>query len=134
MKRALLTAAVIGFMLPAGAHADECADAEDQATMNECAAKDLQAADAELNSLYHQIRQRIVDDVDTRNLLRDAERAWVAFRDAECTFATSSTAGGSIWPMEYDACLTGLTQQRIEQFQGYLSAQEGDLGPLPPAE
>lgn len=134
MKRTLLAAAIIGLMLPAGAYADECTDAEDQATMNQCAAKDLQAADAKLNSLYHDIRQRIGDDVDTRHLLRDAERAWVVFRDSECTFAASGVTGGSIYPMIYDGCLTELTQQRIEQFQGYLSAEEGDMGPLPPAE
>ena len=95
MKRILLTSALIAIMLPA-AQADECMDnAEDQAAMTQCAAQAYQASDAELNGLFHEMRQRLGDDADTRHLLRDAERAWVAFRDAECAFAASAVAGGS---------------------------------------
>lgn len=134
MKRTLLTAALIALMLSA-AHADDCMEnAQDQAAMTMCAGQALQASDAELNKLFHEIRQRLGDDADTRRLLRDAERAWVAYRDAECTFAASGVAGGSAYPMVYDMCLDGLTQQRIEQFQQYLACEEGDMScPVPSA-
>lgn len=133
MKRVLMAAAFASFMVPA-AYADTCADAEDQATLNQCAAQEYKAADAELNTRFHEIRKRLVDDAATRGLLRDSERAWVSFRDAECTFAASATAGGTAYPMAYDSCLTELTKQRSARFQQYLSAEEGDLtSPLPPA-
>ena len=135
MKRALLSAALVALMLPA-AHADECMEnAEDQAAMAQCAAQAYQASDAQLNELFHEIRQRVGDDVDTRHLLRDAERAWVAFRDAECAFAASAVAGGSAYPMVLDLCLNELTQSRIEQFRQYLHCEEGDMScPVPPGE
>lgn len=133
-KQTLLTAALIAMMLPA-AHADECQDAQDQATMTKCAQQAYQASDAELNRLFHQIRQRLGDDTDRRQLLRGAERAWVAFRDAECTFAASAVAGGSAYPMVYDLCLDQLTRERNEELRQYLDCEEGDLScPLPPAD
>lgn len=136
MKRVFLSALLLLVpMLPA-AHADECMDrAESQAAMTQCAAQAYQASDAELNALFHEIRQRVGDDADTRGLLRDAERAWVAFRDAECAFAASAVAGGSAYPMVHDLCLDDLTQSRIEQFRQYLDCEEGDMScPVPAAD
>lgn len=134
MKRTLLATALIALTLPA-AHADECMDnADSQAALTACAQEAYQVSDAELNRLFHEIRQRLGDEADTRHLLRDAERAWVAFRDSECTFAASAVAGGSAYPMVYDLCLDDLTQKRIEELQQYLDCEEGDLScPVPPA-
>jgi uncharacterized protein YecT (DUF1311 family) len=133
MKHALLSAALIALMLPA-AHADECEDAEDQATMTACAEQAYEASDSELNTLYREIEHRLGDDPETRELLIESERAWVAFRDAECTFAASAVAGGSVYPMVSAMCLDDLTQKRIEAFRQYLDCEEGDLScPVPPA-
>ena len=135
MKGALISAALVALMLPA-AHADECMEnAEDQAAMAQCAAQAYQASDAQLNELFHEIRQRVGDDVDTRHLLRDAERAWIAFRDAECSFVSSAVGGGSAYSMVYDLCLDDLTQKRVEDLRYYLDCDEGDMScPVPAAD
>lgn len=118
----------------AGAQADACANASDQATMNMCADKAYKASDARLNTLYKQIRSRLKDDADATKLLVSAQKAWVAFRDAECTFASSASADGSIYPMIVSQCRDGLTQNRIKDFKTYLSCEEGDLScPVPSA-
>jgi uncharacterized protein YecT (DUF1311 family) len=119
-------------MQPA-AHADECKDAQDQATMTKCAEKAYKASDAKLNALYHKIEKRLGDD-DAKRLLVKAERAWIAFRDAECGFAASTVTGGSAYPMIQAMCLDDLTQKRIADFQQYLNCEEGDMScPVPPA-
>ncbi|WP_439497941.1 lysozyme inhibitor LprI family protein [Bosea sp. (in: a-proteobacteria)] len=120
-------------MIPAaGARAEDCAKAMDQATMTECAGKSHSKADAQLNALYKQIEQRLKDDADTRNLLVAAQRGWVAFRDAECKFSTSGVAGGSAYPMVYSNCAEGLTTKRIADFKAYLACKEGDMScPVP---
>lgn len=136
MKRMPLTSAIlIALMLPA-AHADECMEAaQDQVAMTQCAAEAYQASDTELNRLFHEIRQRLGDDPEARGLLRDAGRAWVTFRDAECAFAASGVAGGSAYPMVLDLCLNELTQSRIGQFRQYLNCEERDMScPVPPGE
>src|ERR1700730_16468439 len=85
---------VLVAMAPATfARADDCDNASDQRTMSECTDKAFRTSDATLNALYKQIVQRLQDDAATTKLLVSAQRAWVAFRDAECTFSASSTSG-----------------------------------------
>ncbi|HEV7317261.1 MAG TPA: lysozyme inhibitor LprI family protein [Ensifer sp.] len=132
---ALILFAVLGSVsAPSLAHADACADASDQATMNACADKALKASDAELNTLYKQIQGRLKDDADKTKLLVAAQRAWIAFRDAECDFDSSGVSGGSVQPMIVLQCRDDLTRKRIEDFKTDLSCEEGDLScAVPPA-
>src|SRR5690606_26589281 len=95
------------------ARAADCADAKDQATMNECAARSFKASDARLNTLYREIEQRLGTDADARHRLVAAQRAWVSFRDAECGFSASAVEGGSAYPMIYAMCRDDLTTARI---------------------
>ncbi|WP_127107861.1 lysozyme inhibitor LprI family protein [Pararhodobacter zhoushanensis] len=134
MRKRYLPLAVMSLMV-SPAYADSCDTAEDQATMTLCARQSYQAVDGHLNALYHQIRQRLGDDVDALRLFRDAERQWIAFRDAECEFATASVAGGSVYPMIYDGCLEELTAERVARFETYLACEEGDMScPVPAGE
>ena len=139
MKPVILSAALLASMVPAvfaAEQLDECMDnAENQAAMTQCAAQAYQASDAELNEVFHDTRQRLGDDDDTRRLLRDAERAWIAFRDAECSFVSSAVGGGSAYSMVYDLCLDDLTQKRVEDLRYYLDCDEGDMScPVPAAD
>jgi len=114
------------------AHAVDCDNATDQATMNQCAAQQNKAADKELNVLYQQITERLKASPDSKKLLVGAQRAWIGFRDAECRFSASGVEGGSVYPLIYSNCLTDLTKARVEAFKTYLKCQEGDLScPVP---
>ncbi|MHC8358273.1 lysozyme inhibitor LprI family protein [Pseudomonas sp. LB3P81] len=114
------------------AHAVDCANATDQATMNQCAAQQNKAADKELNALYQQITARLKGSPDNQKLLVGAQRAWIGFRDAECKFSVSGVEGGSVYPLIYSNCITDLTKARVGAFKIYLKCQEGDLScPVP---
>ncbi|AJO79726.1 MULTISPECIES: lysozyme inhibitor LprI family protein [Pseudomonas] len=127
-----LLLALAPFVLIAPAQADDCANATTQTTMNQCAAKQHEAADKELNRLYQRITQRLKDNPQGQRLLVDAQRAWLAFRDTECKFAASGVAGGSVYPLIYSNCTTDLTKARVEAFKTYLKCPEGDLScPVP---
>lgn len=133
--RSWMLAALVGLtgMVPA-ARADDCANASDQATMNECAGKAFKASDAELNALYKQIEARLKDDQDKARLLVATQKAWIAFRDAECDFSAAGVSGGSAYPMIVLQCRDGLTQNRVKDFKTYLNCEEGDLScPVPSA-
>ncbi len=127
-----LAAAWIGVMaMPAYAE-QNCGDLTNQTDMNVCAQKSFQKSDTELNKLYKQIETRLKDDADTTKLLVTAQRAWVAFRDGECSFSSSMVADGSVHPFVMNSCLEGLTQNRIKDLNGYLSCEEGDMScPVP---
>ncbi|MCY1396124.1 Lysozyme inhibitor LprI [compost metagenome] len=110
----------------------DCDNASDQATMNQCAAQQNAAADKELNALYQQITSRFKGNPDNKKLLVGAQRAWVAFRDAECKFSASGVEGGSVYPLIYSNCVTELTRARVQTFKNYLKCQEGDMScPVP---
>lgn len=130
-----LLLALTPFLFTSVAHAAvDCANASDQATMNQCAGQEYKAADKELNAVYQQITARLKDNADARKLLVSAQRAWVGFRDAECEFSTSGVAGGSVYPLIYSNCMTGVTQSRVKTLKQYLKCEEGDMScPVPGA-
>lgn len=131
--RSLLALSPLLFM-PFAHAAVDCANASDQATMNQCAGQDFKAADKELNTLYQQITGRLKDNPDGKKLLVSAQRAWLGFRDAECKFSSSGVTGGSVYPWVYSSCLTGVTKLRVESLKQYLKCEEGDMScPVPGA-
>jgi uncharacterized protein YecT (DUF1311 family) len=131
--RSLLALTPLLFM-PFAHAAVDCANASDQATMNQCAGQDFKAADKALNTVYQQITGRLKDNPDGKKLLVSAQRAWVGFRDAECKFSSSGVTGGSAYPWVYSNCLTGVTKIRVEALKQYLKCEEGDMScPVPGA-
>ena len=130
-----LLLALTPFLFTPLAHAAvDCANASDQATMNQCAGQDFKAADKELNTVYQQITGRLKDNPNGKKLLVSAQRAWLGFRDAECKFSSSGVTGGSVYPWVYSSCLTGVTKVRVEALKQYLKCEEGDMScPVPGA-
>ncbi|WP_281062274.1 lysozyme inhibitor LprI family protein, partial [Mesorhizobium sp. M7A.F.Ca.ET.027.03.2.1] len=97
-------------------------------------ASDFKRADQALNQTFKQIQKRLADDSDGKARLVKAQRAWIAFRNAECTFQSSGDDGGSAAPMVAAACQAELTKARTRQLRAYLNCQEGDLSCPVPSE
>ncbi len=71
----------------AAAAAAECDEAT-QAEFNACTGAAFAAADRELNALYaHDAARGSPATAETLGLLTLAQRAWIAWRDAECDFS-----------------------------------------------
>jgi len=116
---------------PVGAQSD-CDGQTSQAGMSECASRAYKKSDAELNKAYKTILGRLKDDKELTQRLVAAQRAWVAYRDAECAFSSSMAEGGSAYPMVQAMCLDQQTRARTEALHGYLKCKEGDLScPVP---
>ena len=130
MKHYLIAGAAL--LLSANALADECANASTQLKLNTCTAQQYQAADKKLNQTYQAAIKRAA--APQRDLLKKAQQAWIALRDADCTFIGSGTEGGSIQPMIHSQCLADKTEEREAYLASLLQCEEGDLScPLPPA-
>ena len=99
MPRLVLLLA-LAVALPLGAaRAADCRNPQTQMDMNTCAGQDFQKADAALNALYRQMQARLKDDPDQTRRLMETQRAWVAFRDAECRFVGQpGPAAGALEP------------------------------------
>jgi uncharacterized protein YecT (DUF1311 family) len=115
------------------AHSQQnCGDKTNQTDMNICAGQAYSKADRELNSTYRQIEGRLKDDQGTRKLLVAAQKAWIAFRDAECNFSSSTVQGGTAYPFVSNSCLYDKTQSRIQELKVYLACTDGDMDcPVP---
>ena len=104
-----LVAAALLISASAGvAHAD-CKDPHSNGEMKMCAEQDWKKAEAELNAAYGKAiaearaivpldKDRRPDNEnmpDSEAMLRDAQRAWVTFRDANCKYQYQIYYGGS---------------------------------------
>ena len=129
MKRYLIAGAAL--LLSANALAEECANATTQLEMNTCTAQQYQAADKKLNQTYQAAIKRA--EAPQRELLKKAQQAWIALRDADCKFIGSGTEGGSVQPMIVSQCLAEKTVEREAFLASLMQCEEGDLScPLPP--
>lgn len=130
--RTVIAAAAI--LLASGAQAQliKCDQASTQTDMNLCADQAYRKSDAELNAAYKEAMTRLKDRKDAATQLEAAQKAWLFFRDAECTFSSGGLTGGSAYPMALSMCLDELTQARTKQLRAYLKCEEGDMScPVP---
>lgn len=129
MKRVLIAGAAL--LLSASALADECASASTQTDLNTCTAQQYQTADKKLNQTYQAAMKRAA--APQKELLKKAQQAWIALRDADCAFAGSGSEGGSVQPMIINQCMTEKTAEREAYLASLMQCEEGDLScPLPP--
>lgn len=78
--------------------------------MVECAAWELEVAERWLNQVHGIIHDEMDDQ--GRALLRDAQRAWIAWRDAGCGAEADEARGGTIAPLIEVSCRTEQTELR----------------------
>jgi uncharacterized protein YecT (DUF1311 family) len=126
MRRSILwTVSIIPLSCPAFAAGIDCKNPSDQATMTICADQDYKAADKKLNETYRALLAAVTKPGQSK--LQNAERAWVAYRDAQCDFDTMDHRDGSIYPMIHASCLSTLTQAQTEHLNQQLHCEEGNL-------
>lgn len=121
----LMTAGLPAFAVDA----PNCESPMSTAEINSCLGLELDEADKELNSVYRErMREMTASDAQMEswmNLpkgehsrrLRNAQRAWITFRDAECAVAGLQMLGGSGESTVTLACLVELTRKRTEELR-----------------
>lgn len=104
-----------------GAASSECQARTDggysTAGMANCTAQETAAWDALLNQEYRALRADLDrrDDgvgMDRSDALRDAQRAWIAYRDAECTLQWARYQEGTIRTLIAGGCHLDFTAGR----------------------
>ncbi|MEG8038090.1 lysozyme inhibitor LprI family protein [Sphingomonas sp. LR60] len=103
------------------------ATAQTQADMNAQAAASYKTADAAMNAqwprTYAAMKRHDAGDT-TRGggfgyaaATLASQRAWLTFRDKQCTIEGGEFAGGSLQPMARLQCLARLTKERTTQLK-----------------
>jgi uncharacterized protein YecT (DUF1311 family) len=107
------------------------AQAQTQGEMNAEAAAEFNGVDEQLNSIYQQILSDYADDEVFIASLKEAQRSWLVFRDAQLKMRYPDREPGyygSILPLCEMTYLTELTQDRIKALQVWIDGiQEGDM-------
>ena len=120
IKHRLLAIALTAISLSVSAADDgysatytRCMDASGGVTMNmlDCMGSETEQHDARLNQNYKAAMQAL--DKGQQNQLRDAQRLWIKFRDADCALLGSLT-GGSIDRINSASCFLDMTKQRAD--------------------
>ncbi|PDT84617.1 lysozyme inhibitor LprI family protein [Sinorhizobium sp. BJ1] len=112
----------------------DCQKAVTQMDLNICAGQEYGAADAELNKTYReaiavmQETDRELGDIDAAYVgaveaLKEAQRAWIGYRDGQCELAGFEARGGSMEPMLVSGCLAELTRKRTAELKELLEAR-----------
>ena len=123
---ALMTA-----LTPALAQEPRCNPSGNQAELNECAADDLIKADKELNTTWQALLRKEAADKVFIAKLRAAQKAWLAFRDAEleahfaCDSDNPRVCWGSMEGMSFLMRKKDLTQQRTKMLKDMLEHGHG---------
>lgn len=119
----ILALSLIG--MPLAAQAAACDNPRTQADINDCATDRHAVADKALNQDYTAYLQRLSGI--QRKQFRQAQNAWIKFRDTSCAFQASGVEKGSAHPMVHRQCLASMTEERVRQIKALASCQEGDL-------
>ncbi len=100
--------------------------------MNNCLTQEAEAWDLILNRLWPEVmkRARATDQANqitgpdsAAETLRVAQRAWIAFRDAECRHSYAIYGLGSFRTIAHSACVLDLTARRVVDFHARLESE-----------
>lgn len=90
-----------------------------------CVARAADKADQLLNESYKKLQDAVRADAKDMGqtpdvqlgYLKDAQKQWIAYRDANCTFEDSLAFGGTSIGGNYSSCLCALSYGRINDFE-----------------
>jgi uncharacterized protein YecT (DUF1311 family) len=82
--------------------------------MKDCIREELERQDLRLNGAYKNLMDSLPENRKAQ--LRDAQRKWIAFRDANCGFYYDPQ-GGSAARLASDECVVTLTAERAHELE-----------------
>lgn len=129
MRLALLLIAALALVAPT-AHADDawiCDTSKDNADHIACADREFHAQDAELNRVYQSLLKTALGDTKPLHgygpppymALKDAQRAWVAYRDSNCHWKSTQFYGGTEQAVIMASCRALATRDRVNELKAF---------------
>ncbi len=89
--------------------------ARTQNELNQCARSAFEKADAEMNRVYQHLISVTARGESYQQRLKEAQQAWLKYRDATCESEAAINAEGTIYPTVYNYCLAQVTTERTKR-------------------
>ena len=125
LKRLCVVLIIAAASHAAGAHETErskqhaaCMDKSGDTTMGmiECITLENQRQDARLNQAYKAVMAEL--SPERKKQLLEAQRAWIKFRDANCSFYNDPD-GGTLARVNANSCMMTATADRAREMEGF---------------
>jgi uncharacterized protein YecT (DUF1311 family) len=102
----------------------DCSKSKNELELSFCLAAKRDANEKQLNDSYSVLMRRLSPAGKTR--LRDAQRAWIKFRDAECLYAVGGPPSiqgraQNSWNSAHAQCVAEVTAHRLDQLKTHLA-------------
>ncbi len=113
-----------------------CAGVTITADLVRCLSKARSSADTKLNAMYKTVQETLRSRTGDAQRLRNAERLWLQYRDANCTAERDLYDGGTGGAPAYLACMEAMTRARAKELQvvyGWLVEKFGPSSVKPPS-
>jgi len=94
--------------------------AQSQMEMTAQSWAEFDKADKELNAVYQKVLKALEDDVARKKLIA-AQKAWIAFRDAQAELDADDERGGSLEKQLRAISETETTKARVAELKDYLA-------------
>jgi len=112
-------------LLAAQAGAPDCSAPTTQPDMNHCAYEDFLAVNGAQAAVLKGLNQGLA--APDRQRLRAAQKAWIAWRTAQCEFESGGSSGGSARELARWRCTAKLTRERTTALDKLAHCPEGDI-------
>lgn len=105
-----------------GLIADPCPDAPGANTFTivACHMREQKIWDGYLNDWYGEAHDKLKDDAGAASALKEAERTWIAFRDAKCGYWSKRYEGGTFAAVIAGDCMRMETGRRAIEMRAVL--------------
>ncbi len=90
--------------------------------MKVCGKTEMDRQDKILNDLYGRLRAKLNPALNAD--LTKAQRAWLAFRDAQCHYDYDHDGPGTLAGLSYQSCWIDLTNQRLKDLREMLDSAD----------
>jgi uncharacterized protein YecT (DUF1311 family) len=110
---------LVGISIPTiaqrGKKPEPCAKAQSQGEMNTCWGNEYKKADVVLNQVYRKLAAML--DEEPKAQLKEAQLAWINYRDKNCAFVADVYKGGTLRPTVLAICLLDVTNNRTAELR-----------------
>lgn len=95
------------------------ATATTDSAIRTCVKLDLDLEDARLNTMYKAVVAK--SDPEGKAILKKAQLAWIAYRDANCAWSEDKFRGGTLGLLENIGCQLSMTKTRADELAEWLA-------------